>query len=284
MKMVTADDVYAAAVALLDDTEYQPSTVGAPARESTPAPPRDRVHILGVPVDKTSYADMLDRIGAWIETGERLHQICTTNPEFVMTAQRDPNFFNILNRADLCLPDGVGLVLASHYLRDPIPARVTGSDGVPAIAERAAQAGWRLFLLGAAEGVAEQAADALRERYPGVQIVGTYSGSPCAADEDAIVERVNAAGADILLVAYGAPAQDKWIARNAPRLNVRVAMGIGGTLDYLAGEVPLAPQPIRDAGFEWLYRLVKQPRRLRRQVKLPAFVLAVLFRGRASAS
>ncbi|MEL6152044.1 MAG: WecB/TagA/CpsF family glycosyltransferase, partial [Chloroflexota bacterium] len=197
-----------------------------------------------------------------------------------MMVQRDPNFYNILNRVDLCLPDGVGLVYASRYLRDPLPARVTGSDGVPIIAQRAAQEGWRLFLLGAAEGIADRAAEVLRKRYPGVQIAGTYSGSPRAQDEDTIVEIVNAANADILFVAYGAPEQDKWIARNAPRLNVSVAMGVGGTFDYLAGVVPLAPQWMRDAGLEWLFRLVRLPGRIRRQMRLPAFVVAVLLHGR----
>ncbi len=274
MKMVTADDVYGAAANLLDGNTPDNA---ASKRNAPTAPHRPhRVRILGVPVDKTSYDDMLTRIGAWIDARDRLHQICTVNPEFVMIAQRDPNFFNILNRVDLCIPDGVGLLYAARYLRNPIPERVTGSDGVPRIAERATQTGWRIFLLGAAEGVAERAADALRKRYPGVQIVGTYSGSPHPQDEDTLVERVNAANADILFVAYGAPQQDKWIARNAPRLNVPVAMGIGGTLDYLAGDVPLAPNWMRTAGLEWLFRLVRQPWRAKRQLRLPAFVVAVL--------
>jgi len=238
---------------------------------------RDRVTILGVPVDKLTYPMLLDHIAAWIDARDGLHHLCTVNPEFVMIAQRDVNFFNILNRADLCLPDGVGLVYAARYLGERIPARVTGSDGVPAIAERAAHAGWRIYMLGAWEGVAERAAAVLRADYPGVNIVGTYSGSPRPEDEDAIVERVNAAQPDILLVAYGAPVQDKWIARNAPRLNASVAMGVGGTFDYLAGDVPLAPDWIRRVGFEWLFRLVRQPWRARRQLRLPAFVLSVIF-------
>ncbi len=106
--------------------------------------------------------------------------------------------------------------------------------------------------------------------------MGVYGGSPAAEEEDAIVQRVNASGADMLLVAYGAPKQDKWIARNAPRLNVKVAMGIGGTLDYVAGVVTLAPEPMRRAGLEWLYRLVTQPRRARRMLRLPVFALLVV--------
>ncbi|MEL6269771.1 MAG: WecB/TagA/CpsF family glycosyltransferase [Chloroflexota bacterium] len=276
MKMVTAEAVYDAAVNLLNG---EPGSAGGRGHAS-PLRTTERVYILGVPVDKLTYDTLLEHIAAWIGAKDGLHQMCTVNPEFVMMAQRDPNFHNILNRVDLCLPDGVGLVYAARYLRDPLPGRVTGSDGVPIIAQRAAQEGWRLFLLGAAEGIADRAAEVLRKRYPGVQIAGTYSGSPRAQDEDTIVEIVNAANADILFVAYGAPEQDKWIARNAPRLNVSVAMGVGGTFDYLAGVVPLAPQWMRDAGLDWLFRLVRQPGRIRRQMRLPAFVVAVLLHGR----
>jgi N-acetylglucosaminyldiphosphoundecaprenol N-acetyl-beta-D-mannosaminyltransferase len=196
-----------------------------------------------------------------------------------MVARHDPNFFNILNRADLCVPDGIGLLWAARHLGHPLLERVTGSDGVPKIAERAAKTGWRLFLLGAAPGVADKAADVLRQRYPGVNIVGTYSGSPAPDEEDSMVEWVNASHADILFVAYGAPEQDKWIARNLPRLNVAMAMGIGGSLDFIAGVLPRAPLWMQHAGLEWLFRLYLQPWRIKRMLRLPRFVLAVLLRG-----
>ncbi len=277
MRMVTPEMVLNAAEMHLVGTHNGASAVHG-LRPTPPVPVnRDRVTILGVPVDKLTYDTWLDHIAAWIDTDDGLHHMCTVNPEFVMIAQRDINFYNILNRADLCLADGVGLLYAARYLGEALPERVTGSDGVPAIAERAAREGWRLYLLGAWEGVAERAADVLRQQYPGVNIVGTYSGSPRPEDENEMVARVNAANADLLLVAYGAPVQDKWIARNAPRLNVKVAMGVGGTFDYLAGDVPLAPGWMRQAGLEWLFRLVRQPWRARRQLRLPAFVLSVLW-------
>ncbi|MBC7815067.1 MAG: WecB/TagA/CpsF family glycosyltransferase, partial [Burkholderiales bacterium] len=142
--------------------------------------------------------------------------------------------------------------------------------------ERAAERGWRLFFLGAAPGVAQKAADNLRAKHPALQIVGTYSGSPAPQEEDALVAMVNASDADILLVAFGAPEQDKWIARNMPRLRVKMAMGVGGTFDFIAGIVPRAPLWFREHSLEWLYRLVKQPWRIRRMLRLPRFVLAVL--------
>ncbi len=236
--------------------------------------------ILGIPIHATTFAELLDEIGQWIKSDNPCpHQVCTVNPEFTMVAQQDVNFYNILNRVDLCLPDGVGLLWAARRLGHPLPERVTGSDGVPIISERAAREGWRLFLLGAAPGVAEKTAEILCERFPGLQIAGTYAGSPAAEEEDAIVERVNASKADILFVAYGAPKQDKWIARNLPRLNVTVAMGVGGSFDFIAGVALRAPVWMRRAGIEWLHRLYHQPWRWRRMLRLPLFVLAVLRRG-----
>jgi N-acetylglucosaminyldiphosphoundecaprenol N-acetyl-beta-D-mannosaminyltransferase len=146
----------------------------------------------------------------------------------------------------------------------PIPERVTGVALVEAIARLGAQQGWRLFLLGAAPGVAEQAAAVLQTRNPGLQIVGCHSGSPKPADEPAIRAMIQAAQPDVLFVAYGHPAQDMWIARNQPQIRVPVAIGIGGTFDELAGLVPIAPVWMQRIGLKWLYRLITQPQRWRR--------------------
>jgi N-acetylglucosaminyldiphosphoundecaprenol N-acetyl-beta-D-mannosaminyltransferase len=270
--MVTADQVINTARDILQGKSL-------PAPDVAPVQPvrrYPRIRILGFPVDSLRYAQLLDEISGWIQSGNRAHHICTTNPEFMMIARKDPNFRNILNRADLCIADGVGLLWAAQRRGQPLPERITGSDGVPIIAERAAQDGWRIFLLGAAEGVAEKTAAILCEQYPGLKIAGTYSGSPAKEEEDAIVATVNAAHADILFVAYGAPQQDKWIARNLPRLQVKMAMGVGGAFDFIAGIVPRAPSWMRRAGVEWLYRLYLQPTRIGRMTRLPRFVLAVL--------
>jgi len=153
---------------------------------------------------------------------------------------------------------------------------VAGSTLVGQIAERAAQKGWRLYLLGARPGVADQAAGTLRARYPGVNIVGTFPGSPASEEQEAIVERILAARPDVLLVAFGAPAQDVWIARNQPRLHVPVVMGVGGSLDFIAGVAKRAPGWVQRIGLEWLYRLIREPWRWRRQLALPQFVWRVL--------
>jgi N-acetylglucosaminyldiphosphoundecaprenol N-acetyl-beta-D-mannosaminyltransferase len=275
--MVTAEQVIEVAHMILQGKPL-PAPDIAPVQSVRRHP---RIRILGLPVDSLLYTQLLDQISEWIQSGNRAHHICTANPEFMMIARKDPNFRNILNRADLCIADGVGLHWAAKRRGQPLPERITGSDGVPIIAERAAQEGWRIFLLGASPGVAEKTAAILCEQYPGLQIAGTYSGSPAKEEEDAIVAMVNAAHADILFVAYGAPQQDKWIARNLPRLQVKMAMGVGGAFDFIAGVVPRAPGWMRRAGVEWLYRLYLQPTRIGRMTRLPRFVIAVLLEKRS---
>lgn len=235
-----------------------------------------RIKILGVPVDGYTYPTWLAQIEDWLTNEPNtLHQICTVNPEFLVTAQSDPEFFALLNRVPICAPDGVGLLWAARHLGEPLPGRVTGSDGLPQLAEVSAQKGWRLFFLGAAEGVAEQAAHKLQTDYPTLQIAGTYAGSPAPEEAPTIVQMINDSQTDILLVAYGAPKQDLWIDAYRTDLNVTVAMGVGGSFDFMAGIVPRAPQWMRRAGIEWLYRLYKQPWRWRRMLKLPLFMWLV---------
>ncbi len=278
MHMITPARVTRAAAFLLSD-DTPPSPPPMSAQDS--GPDRDCVAILGLAVDALTYEAWLAQITAWLDGPPGpARQICTVNPEFMMVAQQDFRFRQVLARADLCLADGVGLLIAARMLGQRLPARVTGSDGVPKLADLAAERGWSLYLLGAAEGIAAQAAEVLQRDNPGLRIVGTFSGSPAAADEDALVARVNASGADVLLVAYGAPKQDLWIARNLPRLQVKMAMGVGGTFDFIAGVVPRAPMWMRRAGLEWLFRLYLEPRRITRQMRLPRFIWAVLRHGK----
>ncbi len=236
---------------------------------------RSSLRILGVRVDDVTADETLACLEQFV--AERApRQICTVNPEFVMGAQRDEMFRNVINQAALCIPDGIGLLWAARRLGHPLRERVAGSTLVEQIAEHAAQKGWRLYLLGARPSVADQAAGILRARYPGVNIVGTFPGSPASEEQEAIVERIWAARPDVLLVAFGAPAQDVWIARNQSRLNVPVAMGVGGSLDFIAGVVKRAPVWVQRLGLEWLYRLVREPWRWRRQLALPQFAWRVL--------
>jgi N-acetylglucosaminyldiphosphoundecaprenol N-acetyl-beta-D-mannosaminyltransferase len=233
------------------------------------------VRILGVRVDALTYDELLERMADFIaEAAPR--QVATVNPEFVMEARHNAEFRTVLERADLCLADGVGLLWAARRLGGRLPERVTGSDAVPLVAERAAQTGWRLFLLGAAPGVAERTAGILRDRYEGVQIVGVYAGSPADAEAPEIIGRIRQAQPDVLFVAYGAPKQDLWIARHSAALGVPVMMGVGGAFDHIAGVRSRAPRWVQRLNLEWLYRLITQPWRWRRQLALPRFAWAVL--------
>lgn len=237
----------------------------------------EHVDILGVPVHAVTMAQTLALIESYV-TEPRLHQIATVNPEFVMTAQTDAAFRHILRTADLCLPDGVGLLYAARRMGRRLPERVPGSELVYHLAELSAARDWPLFLLGAAPGVAEEAGELLCRRYPGLTVAGTYAGSAAVEENDDIVRRINDSGAQILLVAYGAPKQDKWIGRNRDNLpQVRVAIGVGGSLDFITGRAVRAPQWAQDHGLEWLHRLYKEPWRWRRMLALPRFAIRVLF-------
>lgn len=222
-----------------------------------------RIAICGVAIDDVDEAEAIAAVERYIQAGGP-HHIVTVNPEFVVEARRSPPFRAVLAGADLATPDGFGLMLVARWRGRPLRQRVTGVRLTQLIAGAAAERGWRLFLLGAAPGVAERAAAVLTRANPGLQVAGCYSGSPDPREEPEIQARIAAARPDVLLVAYGHPRQDLWIARNQPMLRVPVAIGVGGVFDYLAGVVPLAPPWVRRAGLEWLYRLIRQPQRWRR--------------------
>ena len=235
----------------------------------------DSIEILGVRIDDATYADLMARVDAFVGSGEP-HQIITVNVEMLMAAHDDPAFAMVLESGDLNVADSVGVTLAARLLGRPLKERVTGSDGIYRLAAHSAQRGYRLYLLGAAPGVAELTAQSLTAESPRLEIAGTYAGSPHASDEDDIIRRVRAANPDVLLVAYGVPAEEQWILRNRLRLGVPVMMGVGGAFDFAAGVTKRAPGWMRRMGLEWLYRLVKEPWRWRRQLALPRFSILVI--------
>ena len=235
----------------------------------------DSIEILGVRVDDATYDDVLAQADAFVASGQP-HQIVTLNPEMLVAAQADPGFRKMLNGADLNVADGVGLMLAARWLGHPLRERVTGSDGIYRLASHCARRGYRPFLLGAAPGVAEIVAQRLVASNSSLKIAGTHAGSPCVEDEDDTISRVRAAAPDLLLVAYGVPAEERWIARNRDRLGVPVMIGVGGAFDFAAGVARRAPIWMRRIGLEWLHRLIREPWRWRRQLALPRFALLVV--------
>ncbi|HEX9494359.1 MAG TPA: WecB/TagA/CpsF family glycosyltransferase [Candidatus Limnocylindria bacterium] len=233
-----------------------------------------RVDILGVGFDRVALVDAIAEIEQRLDAGERTF-IITANPEFVMLCRSDREVAAIAERADLVVPDGTGAVVAARFLGDPLPGRAPGRLLVDRLAAVASERRLSLFLLGAAPGVAERAAATLRARHPDLRIAGTHAGH--AEDDADVVPRVAAVAPDIVLVAFGMPRQERWIARNVARLpSVRVAVGVGGSLDYLAGAAKAPPAAVHAIGLEWLWRLARDPRRWRRQRVLPLFVLLVL--------
>jgi N-acetylglucosaminyldiphosphoundecaprenol N-acetyl-beta-D-mannosaminyltransferase len=236
---------------------------------------RARVDILGIKIDDVTGEETLARIEQFVSDG-RQHIVTTVNPEFIVAAQKDAAFARILNQADLNLPDGQGLLWAARLLGNSLRERVTGVDTVVKLAGLSAEKGYRIYLLGAAQGVAEATARILTTRFPTLRVAGTYAGSPAPEEDDEIVQRILAADPQLLFVAYGAPKQEKWIARNLSRLQVPVAMGVGGAFDFISGEARRAPNWMQRLGLEWLHRLALQPWRWRRMTALPRFGLLVL--------
>lgn len=234
-----------------------------------------RVDVLGIGFDRLDLTSAVERIAERFESGERTFVI-TANPEFVMLARRDRDLAALAARADLVVADGTGVAVASRLLGEPVPGRVPGRLLVEAMLLRLRDRA-PVFLLGAAPGVAEAAASELARRLPNVVIAGTHAGTPAEEDDETTCARINAAAPAVLLVAYGMPAQERWIARNFGRLSaVRVAVGVGGVFDQLAGRVRVPPRIVHTIGFEWLWRLAIEPRRWRRQRTLPLFVALVL--------
>jgi len=237
-----------------------------------------QARVLGVRVDCVDMDAALARIEAFVDGGGR-HLVATLNPEFVMRAHDDKEFARVLESADLCLADGSGVVWAARRQGCALAGPVTGVDLIPPLAALCARRQFRLFLLGAAPGVAEDLARRLKDQHPGLQ-VAAHSGSPDPSSDAETLSRIGAENPHVLLVAYGHPRQELWIDRLGGRLTgVAVAMGVGGAFDYLTGRVPRAPVWMRRMGMEWLFRLAYQPWRIRRMVVLPAYALRVLRAG-----
>jgi N-acetylglucosaminyldiphosphoundecaprenol N-acetyl-beta-D-mannosaminyltransferase len=232
-----------------------------------------KIDILGVKIDSLKFEEAVDKIDGFVSGRKRCYQVVTVNPEFVVAAQYNRSFKKILNNADLSVPDGKGLEYAAKAQGEKFVERITGVDLCWALAKLAEDKGYRIYLLGADPGVALQVANRLKLIHPQIKIVGTYSGKP---DEKGLIDRVNQATPDILLVAFGAPKQEKFIYQNRRKLNCKVAIGVGGTFDYISGIVDRAPLWMRKIGLEWLYRLFKQPKRIKR-ILTAVVIFPILF-------
>lgn len=205
--------------------------------------------ILGVKIDDINIDQAVKIVENWLKKSGK-HYIVTTNPEFIMTAQKDAEFRKILNNADLSIPDGRGLQLSGD-----IVCNIPGVDFMERLCQMARDCGAAVGFFGGSPGIAEECAECLQRKYPGL--------------------KVNFPRADLLFVALGHPRQEKWIYENLPKMPVKVAMGVGGAFDYFSGRVPRAPLWMRNLGFEWLFRLITQPWRVKRQLSLIKYLLMI---------
>lgn len=224
----------------------------------------EQTWVWGVPFSRVTYAQTLEHI-ARLVADRTPNFIVTANLHYAMLSAQNATLRDNNERAALVLADGMPIVWASRWRTAPLPERVAGSDLVPMLCERAAEQGYRLFFLGGAPGVGEEAARRMRERFPAIQIVGVESPpfrDATAEEESALAERIRVAAPDILLVAFGQPKGEYWVSRWTPALGVPVVMQVGATLDFIAGRIRRAPRWLQMIGFEWLYRFLLEPRRL----------------------
>lgn len=234
----------------------------------------ERVNILGVDVDAVTMAEAVDVVRRAMDTRAGV-MVATANAEMLMRATHDEELRRILNASALVVPDGAGTVWAARHLGHAMPERVAGYDLAQELLRCAPAEGRRVYFFGAAPGVAEKAKAKAEQLYPGIEIVGVRNGFFSPADNAAIIAEIRAARPDLLLVALGVPKQEKWIAAHLAELDVPVAIGVGGTLDVMAGVMKRAPLWMQKAKLEWLFRGLMQPKRAGRLLALPKFVLKV---------
>lgn len=236
----------------------------------------EQLSILGLKVDKITMKEALERFEQMLTT-EGFKYIVTPNSEILEAATKDEQLADIINGADMVIPDGIGLVYASKIKKQPLQERVTGIDfSFNALHILSAYEG-KAFFLGSKPGIAEAAADNMQKEIEGLNVCGTHDGYFKAEDEAALIEEINNSGADFLLVALGSPKQEFFIQRHKDELHCKVAIGIGGSLDVWSGASKRAPEFYRNHGLEWLYRLKTEPQRFGRMAKIPVFLARVLF-------
>ncbi|KXG74446.1 WecB/TagA/CpsF family glycosyltransferase [Thermotalea metallivorans] len=236
---------------------------------------RQQVKIMHVPIDQVTLETAFYAFQRFMD-GTSCRMIVTPNTEIVMEAQKDPDLLEIMKEADLVIPDGIGLIYASKIQGTGLRERVTGVDLMYRILEYCHENHKKIYLLGGKPGVAALAGQNIRNKFPHIAVAGTQDGYFQREEEGRIVEEINRSGAEILFVALGAPKQEKWIHRHKTLLQVKVAMGVGGSIDIWAGTAKRAPVIYQKLGLEWFYRLMKEPWRYKRMMALPKFMVKVL--------
>lgn len=233
-----------------------------------------KIDVMGVAFDDMTMEEAVERALTLARDGAGAY-VATPNPEIVMLAHKDPGYAETLAGTALTLPDGIGVIYAAKILKRPLKGRIPGIDFAAALLARMAEEGLKLYLLGAKPGVAEQAAENLKEKYPGLIICGVHDGY--FQEDGPVIRDIRGKEADVVFVCLGAPKQEEWMRRNGKATGAGLLVGLGGSLDVFAGAVQRAPEWMQKTGLEWLYRLVKQPSRIGRMAKLPGFLVKAVF-------
>ena len=240
----------------------------------------EKIDVLGVGFDNLTMTEAVEFAYA-LQGEHRAAYVVTPNPEIVMCCRTDAEAAQAVDAAALTIADGIGVVYGAKILKTPLKEKVPGCDFTLALMDKMQEEGRSVFLFGARPGVAELAQQRLQQQFPGLRFVGTNDGY--FKDDGPVIEKIIAVSPDLLLVCLGAPKQEKWMYKNAPALNVGLMIGAGGSLDVYAGTAQRAPERWQKAGLEWLYRLLKDPKRIGRMMVLPQFMLTVIFRGKNDA-
>ena len=230
----------------------------------------NRLNVLGVGIDNLTLSEAVDKALSLISE-HRCAYMVTPNPEIVMAAWDDPKVSKAIENADLVIPDGVGVMQAARILGTPLREHMPGIDAATEIIKRLASRGGSVFLYGARPGVAEKAAERMKQRFPGLVICGTNDGY--GNDDGAVVSKINAAKPDFVMVCLGVPKQELWMAKHAAKLDAGLMAGLGGTIDVFSGQVKRAPLIWQKLKLEWLYRCFEEPKRFRKIKRIPQFII-----------
>ena len=233
------------------------------------------VDFAGIQVDNVSMAEAVEKIREFLGSSSP-HLIVTPNPEIIVASQEDRELKEIINSASLRVPDGVSMVVVSRIIGNSLKQRVAGIDLMLKIIELCGREGKKIFLLGGENGVAEEAAGRLAQKFPGINVAGTHNGY--FSEDIEVIQKIKDTKPDVLFVGIGAGRQEKWLKRHLRELGVGIGMGIGGSLDVISGRKKRAPVWIQKMYIEWLYRLFTEPNRWKRQLALPKFLYLTLFR------
>lgn len=235
----------------------------------------EKINIHGIMIDNVTMDEALDRVSELLD-GKTAGKIYTPNAEIIMQSYRDSELKKLLNDADLVVPDGAGVILASRILGTKLKQKVSGIDLVKKMFINTDKRAISFFILGGRPGVPEQAAINILSEFPKARILGYHNGYFDDDEVPDIINEINSKKAEVLLVGLGAPKQERWIHQHAHEINSKVIIGVGGAIDVFAGKVTLAPEFMRKAGLEWLYRLIKEPSRYKRMMDLPRFMALTL--------